>query len=163
MPWIAASRRLNGFPNASCFVDESLEPLAPALQKLGHARNVCALRLSGGYAEADRQIVLTQNRDYLDDRRFSPHRHAGVVVLADEYDESLIKSLMSTLSLVEQGRELWEGAKIVVSGNGRITVTNHDHKSGTRYTSHYKLRLTGPPLVWMSEDLVPRPAPVAML
>jgi hypothetical protein len=136
-------------------VDESLgTSLAPALEKLGPAGNVCATKLAGHYGEDDRQIMLTQNRDFLDDRLFPPHRHAGVIVLVGEVDEPLLKSLMSTLSLPKQGRELWEGAKVVVNDNGRISVTSHDHNTTARHTSHYKLRLAGPPLIWVSDTVV---------
>jgi uncharacterized protein DUF5615 len=162
MPWVTlevggqGGIRPSTFPNASCFlVDENLGPsIAPALEKLGHARNVRATRVDGHYGEDGRQIMLTQNRDFLDDRRFPPHRHTGVIVLVGEVDEPLIKSLLSTLSLVEQGRELWEGAKVVVNDNGRIRVTSLDHKTSARHTSHYKLRVAGPPLVWVSEAVV---------
>jgi hypothetical protein len=163
MPWVTldvggtgGTRSPSTFPNASCFfVDESLgSSLAPALEKFGQAGNVCATKLDGHYSEDGRQIMLTQNRDFLDDRRFPPHRHGGVVVLVGEVDEPLIKSLMSTLSLMEQGRELWEGAKVVVNDNGRISVTSLDHKTSARHTSHYKLRVAGPPLIWVSEAVV---------
>ena len=163
MPWVTldvggtgGKRPPGTFPNASCFfVDESLgSSLAPALEKLGQAGNVCATKLDGRYSEDGRQMMLTQNRDFLDDRRFPLQRHAGVVVLVGEVDEPLIKSLMSTLSLVEEGRELWEGAKVVVNDNGRISVTSLDHKTSAQHTSHYKLRVAGPPLIWVSEAVV---------
>ena len=163
MPWVTldvggtgGTRSPSTFPNASCFfVDESLgSSLAPALEKLGQAGNVCATKLPFHYGEDGRQIMLTQNRGFLDDRRFPLQRHAGVVVLVGEVDEPLIKSLMSTLSLVEEGRELWEGAKVVVNDNGRISVTSLDHKTSARHTSHYKLRVAGPPLIWVSEAVV---------
>jgi hypothetical protein len=163
MPWVTldvsgkgGTRLPSTFPNASCFfVDENLgSSLAPALEKLGPAGNVCATKLAGHYGKDGRQIMLTQNREFLDDRRFPPHRHAGVIVLVGEVDEPLIKSLMSTLSLPKQGRELWEGAKVVVNDNGRIRVTILDHKTSARHTSHYKLRVAGPPLVWVSETVI---------
>jgi len=163
MPWVTLDVGGKGgirppatFPNVHCFVvDESLgRSLASALEKLVHARNVYAARLDGHYSEDGRQIMLTQNRDFLDDRRFPPNRHTGVIVLVGEVDEPLVKSLMSTLSLVEQGRELWEGAKVVVNDNGRIRVTSLDHKTSARHTSHYKLRVAGPPLVWVSETVI---------
>jgi hypothetical protein len=163
MPWVTLDVGGQGgirpparLPNVHCFVvDESLgRSLALALEKLVDARNVCAAKLDGHYGEDGRQIMLTQNRDFLDDRRFPPHRHTGVIVLVGEVDEPLIKSLMSTLSLVEQGRELWEGAKVVVNDNGRIRVTSLDHKTSARHTSHYKLRVAGPPLVWVSETII---------
>ena len=99
----------------------------------------------------ERRILLTQDRDFLDDRRFPPNRNAGIVVLLGGHDEALVSALIYALSVVGKGRELWEGAKLVVHEGGRLTVTDLNHATGARDTSHYKLRMAGLPLVWRAK------------
>src|SRR5215831_10740857 len=152
---------LKDFPKASHFlVDENLGPeLAPTLRNLGYnATDVFALKLNGRSDEdvfaaawSERRILLTRDRDFLDDRRFPPHRSAGIVVLLGRHDEALVSALMYALSVVGKGRALWEGAKLVVHEGGRLTVTDLNHATGARDTTHYKLRIAGPPLVWSAE------------
>ena len=101
-------------------------------------------------AWSKRRILLTQDRDFLDDRRFPPNRNAGIVVLLGRHDEALVSALMYAFSVVGKGRELWEGAKLVVHEGGRLTVTDLNHATGAPETTHYKLRMAGPPLIWRS-------------
>src|SRR5215813_9419803 len=93
------------FPKASRFlVDENLGPeLAPALRSLGYnATDIYTLKLNGRSDEEvfaaawrERRILLTQDRDFLDDRRFPPNRNAGIVVLLAGHDEALVSALMT--------------------------------------------------------------------
>jgi predicted nuclease of predicted toxin-antitoxin system len=152
---------LKAFPKASRFlVDENLGPeLAPTLRNLGYnAADIYALNLNGRSDEdvfaaawRERRILLTQDRDFLDDRRFPRHRNPGVVVLPAQNDGALINALVYALALVRQGRELWEGVKMVVCEDGILTVVCHNHNTGALETSRYKLRMAGPPLVWSAE------------
>ena|SRR6185369_13711677 len=167
MPWATlnatrAARFATAFPRVSRFiVDQDLGPaLAPALQKLGlSTERAFAVNVGHDSSEGsigdwnERRILLTQDRDFLDDRKFPLVGNAGVVVLAEGHDELLIRALMSALSLVDHGRELWESARIVVSGDGKITVTTYHPDTGARQTAYYKLRLAGPPLVWVRPSL----------
>jgi hypothetical protein len=82
--------------------------------------------------DKDARIVLTQQPGFLDDRIIPLNR-----------DTAFVSALMSALSIIGEGR-------VVVHGNGKLTVTN-----GRRVT-HYKLRVTGSPLVWNSVELIDR-------
>jgi hypothetical protein len=149
------------FPKASRFlVDGNLGPeLAPTLRRLGYnATDVFALKLKGRSDEdvfaaawSERRILLTRDREFLDDRRFPPHRSAGIVVLLGGHDETLVSALMYALSVVGKGRQLCEGAKLVVHEGGRLTVTDLNHATGALETTRYKLRIAGPPLIWIGK------------
>src|SRR5215831_10901252 len=152
---------LKDFPKASHFlVDENLGPeLAPTLRNLGYnATDIYALNLNGRSDEdvfaaawSERCILLTQDRDFLDDRRFPRHRNPGVVVLPAHNDGALINALVYALALVRQGQELWEGVKMVVCEDGILTVMCNNHDTGALETTRYKLRMAGAPLMWSAE------------
>jgi len=154
-----ANEFMKASPKASRFlVDENLGPeLAPTLRGLGcNATDLLDLKLCGrsdeevfAAAGKERRILLTQDRDFLDDRRFPPNRNAGVVVLPGGNNDALINALVYALSLVRKSGELWEGAKMIVREDGRVTVTARNQDTGALETTHYKLRVAGPPLVWI--------------
>ena len=176
MPWQTitisneeAGAFIKSFPKASRFlIDENLGPeLAPALRRLGYnATDVFALRLTSrndedviAAASREHRILLTQDRDFLDDHRFPPNRNPGIVVLPANNDDALMSALVYALSLVAKGRDLWDGVKIVVGENGRLTVTSHNHATGAQERTHYKLRMAGPPLIWHPTGSTKSPLP----
>jgi predicted nuclease of predicted toxin-antitoxin system len=129
--------------------------IAPALWKLGYdAIDALALKLKHqsdedvfAAARRERRILLTRNRAFLDDHRFPVEGNPGICILPAAND-ALTKALANALSIVRNRGELYEGARIVVGGNGRFTICHHHHScSGT--TIHYKLRKDGPPLIWI--------------
>jgi predicted nuclease of predicted toxin-antitoxin system len=151
---------MKAFPKASRFIiDENLGPeLAPVLRKLGYnATDSFTLKLNGHSDEdvfaaawRERRILLTQDREFLDDRRFPAYRNPGVVVLPARNDTALMSALVYALPLLQKGRELWEGLKIVVSENGKLTATYRNQDTRAREITHLKLRVTGPPLIWVA-------------
>src|SRR5262245_48584280 len=146
------------FPNASRFlVDTNMGPrFTPALRRLGYnATDVFALQLDGRtkqdvYAAAwgQRRILLTQDRDFLDDCKFSPNRNSGIVVLPATNDDALVSALMAALAVVGVGRGLVDGVKVLVGENGRLTVTSYNQVTDLAERTYYKLRMAGPPLIW---------------
>jgi len=169
MPWQTidisneeAHDLMKAFPRASRFmVDENLGPeLAPTLRSLGYnTTDTHTLKLNGrgdeevfAAAWRERRILLTQDRDFLDDRRFPRHRNPGVVVLPAFNDGALINALVYTLALVRQGREFREKVKMVVCEDGILTVICQNHDTGALETTRYKLRIAGPPLIWIGEE-----------
>ena len=98
---------VKSFPKASRFlIDENLGPeLAPALRRLGYnATDVFTLKLTSRTDEdviaaawRDHRILLTQDRDFLDDRRFPPNRNPGIVVLPANNDDALVTSVADQL------------------------------------------------------------------
>jgi len=157
-----AIKFLKAFPKASRFlVDENLGPeLAPTLRNLGYnATDTYTLGLNGRSDEdalaaawRERRILLTQDRDFLDDRRFPRHRNPGVVVLPALKEAALINALVYALALLRQGRELWAGVKMVVCEDGILTVICQNHDVGALETTRYKLRIAGPPLIWIGKE-----------
>jgi hypothetical protein len=137
-------------------LDGGLEvEVVSALRKLAHNfTDLVALKPDGPYdTKGERGILLTQNRQVMEDRTFASDRNTTLVILTGEPNEPLLRTLLSALSSAEGGWNIWEGAIVVVSDNGRVAVTTHDRDTGTRQTFHYKLRLAGPPLVWVRPSL----------
>ena len=172
MPWQTitvnneeAGAFAKSLPTVSGFlIDGNLGPgLAPALRRLGYnATDVFALKLTSrsdviAAACREHRILLTQDRDFLDDCRFPPYRNSGIVVLPGNNDDALMRALIYALSLVAKGRELSDGVKIVVGENGRLTLTSRNHATGAQERTHYKLRLAGPPLIWHPTRRSPLP------
>jgi predicted nuclease of predicted toxin-antitoxin system len=165
MPWQTitisndeASGLIRGFSNVSRFlVDATLGPgFAPALRRLGYnATDVFALKLDSRtkedvYAAAVSQdrILITQDRAFLDDRRFPLNRNPIIVVLPPNNNDALVSALMTTLSLVVKGLNLCDGVKILVGEDGRLTATSYNRATSVEERTHYKLRMAGPPLIW---------------
>src|SRR5215831_10238720 len=95
---------MKAFPKTSRFlVDQNLGPeLAPTLRNLGYnATDTHSLKLNGRRDEdvfaaawRKRRILLTQDRDFLDDRKFPRHRNPGVVVLPALSEGALINAFV---------------------------------------------------------------------
>ena len=138
-------------------IDENINPeLALELRNVGYdAIDVFGLILNGRSNEdvfaaawREQRILMTQDRDFLDDCRFPPYRNAGIVVLPAVNDDTLTKALVYALSVIRTGPGSWAAAKVLVSQDGTFTVKTRNHDTGVRETAHYKLRKDGPPLVW---------------
>jgi predicted nuclease of predicted toxin-antitoxin system len=138
-------------------VDQTLSPeLAPMLRAHGHdVMEVFALHSDGRSREDvfaaawhERRILVTQDQTLLDYCR--PDVNPGVVALPATNGHGLTKALVNALSMVQIGGELSAGAKILVTEDGRFTVTHHGDGADLRETIHYKLRKDGPPLIWTS-------------
>jgi len=132
------------FPRAYRFlVDENLGPeLVPVLRRLGY--NATALKPNNRSDEdvvaaewREQRILLTQERGLLHDR------------LPATKDKALIDSLVRALPLVWKRREFWTGVKIVVGENGKLRVICHSHDTGAYEIMCFKLRMVGPPLIWI--------------
>jgi hypothetical protein len=60
----------------------------------------------------------------------------------------VIKALLGALSAVCEGQDLSDGVKIVISEDGRFSLTRRNCQTGLPETTFYKLRKNGPPLIW---------------
>src|SRR3990172_101090 len=126
---------------ARFLVDESLgAEVAEVLRDQGwNARYVTELGLEGHSDEdvfarawADDRIILTHDTDFLDDKRFPPHRNPGVVVLpgAEGDDPSLLTALAGLVSFVAPFREGYRRAKVIVSADAEWTFIRQNPETG---------------------------------
>jgi hypothetical protein len=97
-------------------------------------------------AMRDRRILLTSDRDFLDEHRFPAHRNPGIVVLpaASRDYWALITAFFTILPLVGKYPPIWRQSLVQVTGDGVITITDRDHKSGARTSTRYRYTSAGP-------------------
>jgi predicted nuclease of predicted toxin-antitoxin system len=93
------------------------------------------------YAFRNDRILLTRDKDYLNDRKHPNHRNPGVVVLDIEpmTREGLTNVLFLLKTFVRPYREIWRQSKILISRDSYITVWEKDHKTGKQQKTRYRL------------------------
>ena len=134
---------------ARFLVDENTGPtVAAALRSLGwNARAANEVGLNGrpdedlfAYAWRDDRIIVTQDHDFMDDRRFPPHRNPGVLVLPNTPPDGQVfaRTMRVALDLVGPFAKFWRGSKIVISEDGTIAITNRNPDNGAMETDRYR-------------------------
>jgi len=134
---------------ARLLVDESLGPeVAMVLRSAGwNTKYVVEIGLQGhsdedvfAFAQRDDRILLSHDSDFLDDRRFPPHRNPGVIILpgGSGDEKALGIALGHALSVVGHLREIYRAAKVSVSSDGTITIRNRDIESGAMTNTRYR-------------------------
>ncbi len=105
------------------------------------------------FAEKDDRVLLAHDHDYLDDHRFPPHRNPGVVVLPGGAggDIALLGALERMVGIVGRFRELFRGAKMVITADGTVTLISRDHDTGAMTRIRYRFVHNGPVLIWENE------------
>ncbi len=137
-------RFLNRTQRTSFLADESLGPDAAELIRrewkadvefvpdigLGGRDNAEVL----AYAWRTRRVLLTHDRDFLDDRRFPEHRNPGVVVLPGGSGEEdvLIQALYFAMLLVGRWPESWIGVKVTVQKDGEVRIRQRHADTSTK-------------------------------
>jgi predicted nuclease of predicted toxin-antitoxin system len=127
---------------ARFLVDESLGiEAARVINSVGwNAKFVCELGLGGhsdedvmGFAWRERRLLLTHDRDFLDDRRFPPNRNAGVLVLpgAEGCTDVLERELARVLITVGRHADAYRGCKIHIRGDGSWSIRYTDPERRT--------------------------------
>jgi len=143
-------------------VDESLDrTLVLALGELGwKAESVADVGLSGQSDEAvlahawrERQILLTCDKDFLDDRRFPPHRNPGVIILpnAPIDSDSFTTALRQALYTIAPLGKVYKNCKIVISTQGEIGITSRNIETGAMERNRYRIDNRGNTFVWEEE------------
>jgi len=168
MPWkkvlLPSDREVAAFmrehlKKARLLVDESLGPEVAAILRSArwNTRYVADVGLQGhsdedvfAFAHRDDRILLSHDTDFLDDRRFPPHRNPGVIVLpgGSGDEEALGAGLGRALSVVGHLREVYRGAKVSVSRDGTITVRSRDLNSGAMKNTRYQFARDGSVEEW---------------
>ena len=103
----------------------------------GEATKMCSPQLG----KMDR-VLLTHDDDFLDDRRFPPHRNPGLIVFRPgaqgDNDHELRWAIARMVLLVGQLREVWRGAKIVFSDRDHLSVIARNSRTGAIETECYR-------------------------
>lgn len=103
------------------------------------------------FALRDDRIVLTHDDDFLDDRRFPPHRNFCVVILpgGSGTTEPLVRAILNMLAIVGRYRDAYVGSKIVFGVDGEIAIRSRDSSTGAVRTNRYRLRKNAMPEIWV--------------
>ena len=126
---------------ARFLVDESLGiEAAKVIRRLGwNATFVSDIGLEGhsdedvmAFAWREKRILLSHDRDFLDDRRFPPHRNPGVVILpgAEGFTTVLESELFRVLRTIGQHGEAYHGCKIHIRDDGTWSIRLADSPAG---------------------------------
>ena len=124
------ARDFNRFKKKTLFlVDESLgEAVALVLREDGwNAEFALDVGLGGhsdedllAYAWKEDRVLLTHDHDFLDDRRFPPHRNPGIVILpgSSGTGEGLVFALRRVASIIGPNRKAFPRFKIEITQDG---------------------------------------------
>lgn len=104
------------------------------------------------FAWKEDRILLTHDRDFLDNRRFPFNRNPGVVVMpgGDGKGDGLVNALREVLNLLGHFRRLFRNAKIEISEQGFWNVRQFDRAEG-RHTQR-RLRFGDHGKVWQWQE-----------
>jgi predicted nuclease of predicted toxin-antitoxin system len=152
--WISANRERR----AKFLVDESLGvDVAKVLRARGwNAVYASDLKLLGRsdedvFAAARREdrILLTHDRDFLNDRVFRMDVNPGVAILpgAEGDNAALGRALHDLVDVVGPFRETFRGAKIIVRPDRTLTVSQRTYEGRVK-TTKYRLSTNRQPEQW---------------
>ncbi len=144
---------------ARFLVDESAGPaLADEIRRRGwNATYIGELGLKGHPDETifscawqEDRVLLTHDQDFLDDRRFPPHRNPGLVILpgASGMTQGLANALDTILAFVGRHRKFYLGAKITITEDGTWTEKGFRKEQGRHYELRFKVGPHGNVLTW---------------
>jgi predicted nuclease of predicted toxin-antitoxin system len=104
------------------------------------------------YAHRENRVLITHDLDYLDNRRFPPHRNPGVVVVRQfpHQVRVLIKELSRIAKIVGASRDLWRATKISVSPDVWL-VSTFEPDTGRFVNARYRFTKHGDLEVWVDE------------
>ena len=94
----------------------------------------------------DGRVIVTHDADFLDNRRFPPHRNPGVVIVRPGSDgcddDGLVRCLAKATLLADQNATWFQGKKLDFSSDETLTMTSQDGRH------RYLWRKHGMPLIW---------------
>ena len=97
------------------------------------------------FAKRDDRVVLTHDRDFLDDRRFPLSQNPGIVVLPGAHGNSdaLLSAIRHVIRTVGVSRGLWTATRVVVSQDGVWSVYTFEKSSGQIVSNRYRFTPRG--------------------
>ncbi|MGA2367297.1 MAG: DUF5615 family PIN-like protein [Dehalococcoidia bacterium] len=145
---------------AKFYADEDIEPIiVELLHDLGFKVQTAGEAGLIGHDDSDHiahafrydRILLTRDKDYLDNQKHPHHRNPGIIVLDIEpiTREGLTNVLFLLKIAVRPYREIWRESKILISRDGYITVWEKDHEAGKRQKSRFRLGPHGSIQEWV--------------
>lgn len=169
MPWkkvdLPSQKEIDAFVSqfkrkSRFLVDESLGPeAANVIREQGwNVKYVEEVGLKGradedlfAFAWKEDRILLTHDRDFLDDRAFPPHRNPGLVVLpgGDGNEHALITGLLFVLSVVAPFREGYRNTKVLIDADGAWTMIMRNRETGAMQRTRMRTRKNGPIEEWV--------------
>ncbi len=143
-------------------VDESLGvEVAKTLRDLGwNVEFVGEIGLAGHSDEdvfarawAENRILLTHDHDFLDDRRFPPHRNPGLVVLpgGSGDEQGLLRALAGLVAIVAPFREGYWHNKVIASADGTWTFIRRNAQTGAMERTRIRTGRRGKTEIWVDE------------
>jgi predicted nuclease of predicted toxin-antitoxin system len=138
------------------FVDESLGPETTAyLREKGlNVKDVFEERLKGrsdedvlAFAWRSRRVLLTHDRDFLDDQRFPEHRNPGIIILpGGEGDQaSMGYGIHRVLSVFSKDPDAWRHQKMIV------TIDTIEIRGPGNLVQRYRIDKNGRVFQWREE------------
>lgn len=104
------------------------------------------------YAWKENRVLLTHDHDFLDDRRFPPHRNPGVIVLpgASGTGEGLGFALRQVISIIGPNRKAFTRFKIEITQDGIWNIKSMTRVAGE--VRNWRLRFGSDDKVYEWED-----------
>jgi predicted nuclease of predicted toxin-antitoxin system len=108
------------------------------------------------YAWRDDRILLTHDRDFLDDHRFPPHRNPGLIVLPGAAGSTQVLEMELARILITAGhyREAYCGYKIHIRADGTWAIRHPKSPSGGRQARLLKFAWHGK--IWEWQEGTPK-------
>jgi predicted nuclease of predicted toxin-antitoxin system len=123
---------------ARFLVDESMgEAVAAILRERGFNAKYAAERGLIGHSDedvfaaawADRRVIFTHDSDFMDDRRFPPHRNPGIVLIhpgaAGSDNKRLQECLFKTLLIAGDSGKWFAHRKLEFTSNETLRIRSH--------------------------------------
>lgn len=140
---------------ARFLVDESAgREVALLLEGLGYNTKYAAeLGLLGrsdeevfAVAWREQRIIVTHDYDFLDDRRFPPHRNPGIIVVGPgsdgRNDEALVRCLLTAIQIAGRIAGWFRGKKLDFSSHEEFSIKSPEGRQRYKWTANMK------PMFW---------------
>lgn len=140
-------------------VDENVpEDLVSVLRERGYnTKSVAECELKGrddeeifGLAYKENRVLVTQDKDFLDDRRFPIQRNPGLAVLPaySQNEDAFVTAFGHLLAIHGDSHELWYEQKAHFPGDDTISIRYRDASTSEWATVKFKFPKNGTPMVW---------------
>ncbi|MBW2739898.1 MAG: DUF5615 family PIN-like protein [Deltaproteobacteria bacterium] len=143
-------------------VDENVpEDLISVLRERGYnTKAVTECELKGrddkeifGLARKENRVLVTQDKDFLNDKRFPIQRNPGLAVLPaySENEDGFVTAFGHLLTIHGDSHELWYEQKAHFSGDDTVSIRCRDASTSGWTTVKFKFPKNGTPMVWEND------------